>query len=84
MANNGVTTRLQKEMSQLQQDFTQLKTDLASKIDTKLQSFHDTIKGEIRTEICMGLQTLFEQYMGKSTLASAVGTSKASPVSEIG
>ncbi|KAH1072547.1 hypothetical protein J1N35_024875 [Gossypium stocksii] len=80
MANNGVTTRLQKEMNQLQQEFTQLKSDLDTKIDTKFQSFHDTMKWEIRTKIHTGLQVLFEQHMGQSTRTSVVGTNKATPV----
>ncbi|KAK5792971.1 hypothetical protein PVK06_034104 [Gossypium arboreum] len=80
MANDGVTTRLQKEISQLQQEFTQLKLDLDTKIDTKFQSFHDMIKGKIRTEIRTGLQALFEQYMGQPTQISVVSTSKAIPV----
>ncbi|KAH1106436.1 hypothetical protein J1N35_010204 [Gossypium stocksii] len=75
LANEGVTTRLQKEMGQMQQELPQLQLEVSQidiKIDLRLKDFHGNIKGEIRSE----LHSLFEQYFGLSPSASAVGATR--------
>ncbi|KAK5793529.1 hypothetical protein PVK06_034679 [Gossypium arboreum] len=52
MANDGVTTRLQKELESLQHELSQLESQFDAKLDIKLDAhfkeFRDEIKGEIR------------------------------------
>ncbi|KAH1055411.1 hypothetical protein J1N35_033476 [Gossypium stocksii] len=71
MANNGVTTKLQKEMSMLQEELSQLHVEIDSKINSWLKDFNDTIKDEICTE----LHSLFEQYFGQNSSSTVVETS---------
>lgn len=61
MANDGVTTRLQKEMSQLQQELSQLRTDMDAKLDTRLKEFQERFKGDMRSE----LYSVLEQFLGQ-------------------
>ncbi|KAK5813097.1 hypothetical protein PVK06_028543 [Gossypium arboreum] len=56
-ANEGVTTRLQKEMGQMQQELPQLQLEVSqidTRIDSRLKDFHDNIKDISR------LSTVFE------------------------
>ncbi|KAG8488175.1 hypothetical protein CXB51_018702 [Gossypium anomalum] len=61
MANDGVTTRPQKEMSQLQQELSQLRTDIDAKLDTRLKEFQEGFKGDMRSE----LYSVLEQFLGQ-------------------
>lgn len=55
IANKRVFTRLQKEMSQLQLEFSQLD----AKLDARFKEMQAKLKGEIRSE----LQFILDQYL---------------------
>lgn len=66
MANEGITTRLQKEMGHLQKEIAQLQIDF-SQMDGKLETRLKEIREEFKCEINSELQYLFERYFGQSS-----------------
>ncbi|TYH63319.1 hypothetical protein ES332_D07G183600v1 [Gossypium tomentosum] len=61
MATDGITTKLQKEMGQLQQELSQLRVDIDAKLDTRLKGFQEGFKGDMRFE----LYSVLEQFLGQ-------------------
>lgn len=62
MVSDGVTTRSQKEVSQLRQEFSKLQTDLDRKLKSHLASFQEDFRAKLKTQ----MKALFKQYLGKS------------------
>ncbi|KAK5846697.1 hypothetical protein PVK06_002994 [Gossypium arboreum] len=62
MDTGGVTIRLQKEISQLQQELSQLRVNINAKIATRFKEFQDGFKGDMQAE----LYSLLEQFLGQT------------------
>ncbi|KAG8474652.1 hypothetical protein CXB51_031192 [Gossypium anomalum] len=62
MVGDGVTTRTQKEVGQLQQELSKLQTDLDKKLETRLASFQDEFRVELK---------IVSQDKGKGILGGA-------------
>lgn len=57
---DGVTTRMQKEMSLLQHEFSQLDGKSDAKLDFRFQEFQEEMKVEVRGEIRSEMHSFFE------------------------
>ncbi|KAK5818899.1 hypothetical protein PVK06_023849 [Gossypium arboreum] len=75
MASNGITTRLQKEVSHLQQEMPQLQVEL-SQWDIKFDNCIKELQKNVRRDTKSKLQSLFEQYLGHLSSAATVGSSQ--------
>ncbi|KAK5794481.1 hypothetical protein PVK06_035710 [Gossypium arboreum] len=62
MAIDGITTRLQKEMGQLQHELSQLQVDIDAKFDTRLKEFQERFKGDMRSELYSILEQFLDQH----------------------
>lgn len=63
MTNDGITTRLQKEMSQLQQEFLQLDSKLEKcykEMQTELKGEIHSMQVDLKGELCAELQSIME------------------------
>ncbi|TYH34019.1 hypothetical protein ES332_D13G099500v1 [Gossypium tomentosum] len=84
MAGDGVTTRLQKNVIFLQQEFQKMQWEISQmdgkidvRLETYLQGFKNDFKGEIKPELQTlrsELHGLFEQYFGSLIVPSNVAT----------
>lgn len=74
MAGDGISTRLQKEVSLVQQEISKFQelVHLDSKMNIKLQEFKEKFKGD--------LQSLLEHYFGPPNAATTVGVGKGKGV----
>ncbi|TYI07028.1 hypothetical protein ES332_A10G199000v1 [Gossypium tomentosum] len=68
MATDGITSRLQKEMGQLQQELSQLQVDIDAKFDTRLKEFQERFKGDMRSE----LYSMLEQFLDQHSIGALV------------
>lgn len=68
MTGDGVTTRMQKELGQIQGELSHIQSEfsqLDARIDVWLKGLQEDIKSEVRTELRSELHSLFEQYFGQ-------------------
>lgn len=74
MAGEGITTRMQKELGQIQGELFYIQSEfphLDARINSRLKGLQEDIKSEVRTELRSELHSLFEQYFGQGPLVAA-------------
>lgn len=84
MTGDGISTRMQKEIGQIQGELSHMQLELSqwdTRLDTKLKDLQAEIKSEVRSELRSKLRSelhsLFEQYLGPQQ-PSVVGNASTS------